>query len=350
MLVRSPILIGAVILGLFLVPPFWSPAQASTTRALEVGLNNGIRATIFPADYLATKTVRNGTRGVIHVDDNFYLTVVTDVADPLIVNKGDGSFHPYSTTQVIELLEEIRFPGLRLSIEVFILPFPRSDVLVSSTLGGQMFLSPQVREISRESAAYVVAHELGHVFQWRYLPTQAIRQWLAYRHVRGIEDSNVYHARASHAYRPVEIFAEDFRVLYGGPSAFFGGQVENPLITPPLAVAGLDAFLDRLTPLDAGRQHIVAVNNYPNPFNPRTRLRAQLTQAFLDTGERLHIRVYDVRGALVRELFSASPGDLEVEVEWDGRDGQGRGVASSTYFGVFEAGDSRVSQKLLMIK
>ena len=95
---------------------------------------------------------------------------------------------------------------------------------------------------------------------------------------------------------------------------------------------------------------IVNVNSYPNPFNPTTELHVQLSRAFFSSGDPLSIRIYDVTGALVRELYATRPNGVDVRVQWDGRDSVGRDVASATYFGVVRAGKAMVAQKLSMIK
>jgi hypothetical protein len=309
-----------------------------------------MRARVFPPEYLADRTVADGGRGVIDLEDGLYLSLITDINDPLIINKGDGSFHPFATDLVIECLESITYPGLGIDVDVFVLPYPRVDMMSSSASGRRIFLSPQVLEITREGAAYIVAHELGHVFQYRHLPDPMESGWDEYRRIRGIEDETVYSNGARHAYRPREIFAEDFRVLFGGPAAFFGGRVENPDLPSPTMVAGLEDFFLGLTASDAGVPTIVSFDNYPNPFNPQTSLRVRLSDDFLDRKETVTVRVYDVAGALVRDLFAGVPEGSELEVAWDGQDGKGNQVASSTYFGVVEAGGARMTTKLLMIK
>jgi hypothetical protein len=327
-----------------------TPSPGSDEGVLNVDFANGIKATVYSPDYLANRTTYEGTRGTIDLQDGFYLNVVTDIDDPLIVNKGDGRFYPFSPDQVIDLMRDIDYPRMHLRVDIFVLPFPRTDVLVSSTSGRQIFLSPQVREVANETAAYIVAHEMGHVFQGQYMPTSSHRRWSEYRQLRDIEDVETYNATATHANRPAEIFAEDFRVLHGGPLAYFEGRVENPNLPPPAMVPGLYGFFAQLALSDPDQPFIVSVASYPNPFNPRTELSVVLSQAFFDTGELLSVRIYNVRGALVRELYADRPNDLEVRVQWDGRDGQGRQVASSTYFGVVEAGKAKVAQKLLMVK
>ncbi|MCK5407580.1 MAG: hypothetical protein KAJ37_09005 [Candidatus Krumholzibacteria bacterium] len=337
-------LVAAVVLSLPAAP------RADAEGALVVEFANGVNATIYPADYLESFTEYNGTRGTIHLDGRLHVSVVTDVDDPLIINKGDGAFHPFPTDRVIRELREITYPLLDVDVEVFILPFPRAHFLSSSASGSRVFLSPHVYEPSAESVAYITVHEMGHIFQYRYIPTSNYARWGEYQRLRNIQDSSIYYASAIHANRPVEIFAEDFRALYGGPLARFDGRVENPLLPPPSMVHGLDGFFAGLTVDAPVVAAIENVSSYPNPFNPQTELHVTLNESFYQAGQMLSIRIYDVRGALVRELYASRPAGPDVRVRWDGRDGAGRRVASSTYFGVVEAGGSVVSQKLSMIK
>ena len=326
------------------------PEAAAGASVIGLDLPNGIRARVFPPEYLAERTAAQDDRGILTLDDGLYLTLITDINDPLILNKGDGSFHPFGTDLVIECLELIAYPGLDVDVEVFILPYPRVDMMSSSASGRRIFLSPQVLEITREGAAYIVAHELGHVFQYRYLPDPIESGWDEFRRIRGIEDETMFSNTARHAYRPREIFAEDFRVLFGGAAAFFGGRVENPELPSPTTVAGLENFFLGLAAAPVGLPVIVSFDSYPNPFNPQTALRVRLSDDFLARREKVAVRVYDVTGALVRDLFAGVPEGRDLEVTWDGRDGKGNQAASSTYFGVVEAGGARMTAKLLMIK
>ncbi len=325
-------------------------SRADTGGALTVEFPNGISAIVYPAEYLENFTTYDGTRGSIDVDGRLHVSVVTDVDDPLIINKGDGEFHPFPTDRVVKELRAIEYPVIQVDVEVFILPFPRSNFLVSSASGKQVFLSPHVYEPSAETVAYIVVHEMGHVFQDRYMPTWDYESWSEYRALRGIEDTGIYNASAMHANRPVEIFAEDFRALYGGPLARFDGRVENPMLPPPSMVPGIYGFFAGLSVGAPAMASIVGVNSYPNPFNPQTELHVTLSEGFFGAGEMLSIRIYDVRGALVRELYASRPTGPDVRVQWDGRDNRGRKVASSTYFGVIQAGGLVVSKKLSMIK
>ncbi|MFH1278316.1 MAG: FG-GAP-like repeat-containing protein [Candidatus Eisenbacteria bacterium] len=86
--------------------------------------------------------------------------------------------------------------------------------------------------------------------------------------------------------------------------------------------------------------------NVPNPFNPTTTIRFDLAVA----GE-ARLRVYDVGGRLVRTLMDEGrldPG--RHEAAWDGRNGAGTETASGVYFYRLEAGDVRITKKMVLIR
>lgn len=69
------------------------------------------------------------------------------------------------------------------------------------------------------------------------------------------------------------------------------------------------------------------VGNAPNPCNPRTTILMELPSA-----GPVSLRIYDIRGNLVRDLVhDAMPAGRQA-VAWDGADGAGRAQASGTYF------------------
>jgi hypothetical protein len=69
-----------------------------------------------------------------------------------------------------------------------------------------------------------------------------------------------------------------------------------------------------------------------------------------ESQERVSVRVYDVRGRLVRTLMDDMQADGCVEVIWNGDTDYGTLAASGIYFVRLEAGDEVVSGKALMIK
>lgn len=317
-----------------------------TTQAAPVRFEypNGIVATVFTADDLSARLTTYQGSPAIELPDGRMIPVITDISDPSIYNKGDGRFHPFTPALVNHVLGNIRHPHMPLEMRVYLLPYPRRGVITSSTAGNEMFLSPHVLDIEPAVASYVIAHETGHVFHNRFMTSS---RWREYRELRGITDEKTFSDGAPHALRPHEIFAEDFRVLFGGSEAYFGGHVENTDIAEPGTIAGLEDFYDRVAEDDTPRPRITATSQ-PNPFNPETEIRVALPYDGRGSSP-VSVRVYSVTGALVRELYDGSAaGDFAVR--WDGRDSRGAQVASGTYYAQIRAGLERQTLKLVMLK
>jgi len=81
---------------------------------------------------------------------------------------------------------------------------------------------------------------------------------------------------------------------------------------------------------EAGTDHmrVAFAGAGPNPSNGTTALRFSLP-----TRANVRLNIYDASGRLVRRLSDEFREAGANEVEWDGRDGHGRGVAAGTYFG-----------------
>jgi FlgD Ig-like domain len=307
---------------------------------------NGITATVVTAEDLAARLTTYQGSPAIQLPDGRMVPVITDISDPSIYNKGDGRFHPFTPGLVDHVLGSIRHPHLPLEARIYILPYPRRGVLASSTSGNEVFLSPHVLEIEPVVAAYVIAHELGHVFHNRFMPAGSAR-WNEYRALRGISNESTFNDLGAHAYRPREIFAEDFRVLFGGDEAYFGGHVENTTIREPGSVPGLSDFYVRAAQNAELRQRITATSS-PNPFNPETEIRVALAPDASGI-DPVSVRVYSVTGALVRDLYDGvATGDFSVR--WDGTDTRGTQVASGTYYAQIRTGAQKQTLKLVMLK
>jgi hypothetical protein len=324
-----------------------SVSAASVLAApVQLAYSNGLSVTVFTAEDLSSRLTTYQGSPAIELPDGRMIPVITDISDPSVYNKGDGRFHPFTPGLVDHALAEIRHPDLRMDAKIYLLPYPRRGTLVSSTSGNEMFLSPHVLDIESVVASYVIAHELGHVFHNRFM-TPGSRSWRDYRALRGIGDETRFNDLAAHAFRPREIFAEDFRVLFGGSDAYFGGHVENPDVSEPEAVAGLADFYLRVV-RDEPSQRIAATSS-PNPFNPETEIRVALPAGAAGTVDRVSVRVYAVTGALVRELYDGmATGDFSVR--WDGTDNRGVHIASGTYYAQIRAGADNRTLKLVMLK
>ena len=92
------------------------------------------------------------------------------------------------------------------------------------------------------------------------------------------------------------------------------------------------------------------LQNYPNPFNPETWFPYDLAEK-----AEVILKIYDVRGALVRQLNigQQEPGSYrsqEKAAYWDGKDQYGTKVASGMYFYTFSAGDFQRTRRMVILK
>jgi flagellar hook assembly protein FlgD len=62
------------------------------------------------------------------------------------------------------------------------------------------------------------------------------------------------------------------------------------------------------------------------------------------------LKIYDVAGALVRELLSDTRTAGAYDVKWDGRDTSGQQVASGVYFYKLTAGAFTQTRKMVLLK
>lgn len=83
----------------------------------------------------------------------------------------------------------------------------------------------------------------------------------------------------------------------------------------------------------------------PNPFNPQTTIALYLKQA--GVGD---VRIYDLRGHLVTELYRGPLNAGENRYLWDGRDGGGRGVASGAYWVQARTPDQVHTLKIMLLR
>lgn len=86
--------------------------------------------------------------------------------------------------------------------------------------------------------------------------------------------------------------------------------------------------------------------NVPNPFNPRTSIEFEVPSG----SARVSLRVYDVDGRLVRTLLDAPAVAGPGSVQWDGRDRQGRSVASGVYYYELVIDEHREARRMVLIE
>jgi len=88
--------------------------------------------------------------------------------------------------------------------------------------------------------------------------------------------------------------------------------------------------------------------NYPNPFNPETRIRYGIPED-IKSGEMVRLEIFSVQGYRIRTLdVDRSPGWHEVV--WDGKDDRGLVASTGMYVTRFAVGSSVTTHKMTMVK
>lgn len=108
-----------------------------------------------------------------------------------------------------------------------------------------------------------------------------------------------------------------------------------------LDLSGVTAVED--TPVQA---RAALLGNFPNPFNPSTEIRFNLTEE-----AEVDLAIYDVSGRRLRDLLSGEVREAgEHGVHWDGLDDGGRPAPSGVYFVRLIAADEVLSHKIQLLK
>ncbi len=93
----------------------------------------------------------------------------------------------------------------------------------------------------------------------------------------------------------------------------------------------------------AGRVNLS--QNFPNPFNPSTSIEFNVPRPM-----HVRIEIYGVRGRLVKRILDERVERGQHEVKWEGRDSQGRPVASGLYFCRLFTPEVTRSVKMVLIR
>jgi len=321
---RTPTLdrraLTAFVIALLAPALAWKPAAASELRASAASAAGLL---VHDADETLRDYCRSeGGRLYLVLPGGSRWELVTSTSDPAITNQGDGAFHAFERSEVNAALAAVRFPLHQVSAEVFILPYPRRLSLESAAGPGLILLSPGVRPLSREHQHSEFVHELGHVVQYALFPDADAERWATYARMRGIAAAR-FNASAPHSDRPHEIWAEDFRALFGDASATSNGTIENASISYPTQVQGLQAFMEAVA-ADAS-----------SPASPRLKASSYAWGAlsFTRGGSRSSVLdVYDASGRRLAEIEPAAVNANGVSWTWDGRDASGRLVRGAVVF------------------
>ncbi len=83
---------------------------------------------------------------------------------------------------------------------------------------------------------------------------------------------------------------------------------------------------------------------YPNPFNDSSSIK------FTSKENQQTIKIYNIKGQLVKEIRTNSKAGRTFDVKWNGKDSQGNKVSTGVYYLVLESDNQRDVKKVLMLK
>ncbi|HMA63152.1 MAG TPA: DUF3472 domain-containing protein, partial [bacterium] len=90
---------------------------------------------------------------------------------------------------------------------------------------------------------------------------------------------------------------------------------------------------------------IELLKNYPNPFNPETRISYQLPKAM-----KISLKIYNLEGKLIRTLVNGHKQSGFHTQLWKGHDDQGKRVNSGYYFYRLKANGQVFTRKMILVK
>jgi hypothetical protein len=86
-------------------------------------------------------------------------------------------------------------------------------------------------------------------------------------------------------------------------------------------------------------------NNFPNPFNPATKIAYQLNKP-----AQVRLSIYDITGREVNRLIDQHQNVGQYQIDWNSNDQGGQKMASGMYFARLSVDNESVTRKMVMAK
>ncbi len=90
------------------------------------------------------------------------------------------------------------------------------------------------------------------------------------------------------------------------------------------------------------------IGNYPNPFNPETRIEFEISDS--DQNNNITLKIYNIKGQLVKNLIDTELMSGTHTYIWKGFDNNGDKVGSGVYLYNLKIGNRSYSRKMLLLK
>jgi hypothetical protein len=122
--------------------------------------------------------------------------------------------------------------------------------------------------------------------------------------------------------------------------ASWDAQTAGNLMVRALVVNGpVDNYNEEIAPV------LTNVGNYPNPFNPETTIRFNMSKA-----GKANVAIYNLKGQLVKTILNGDVTAGNKEVVWNGTDAQNNSVASGVYFFRVKTDNQTINKKMVLQK
>ncbi len=137
----------------------------------------------------------------------------------------------------------------------------------------------------------------------------------------------------------------DFETIYTDPDNPVGDGLATRVNVLREILAFFQVDGSSWAPTDVPASDKFFARNYPNPFNPVTKIEFNMPQS-----GHLELKVYNVRGELVKTLVDETRPAGAGFIMWDGTNDQGSSVSSGVYFYEARNGDKVQVSKMALIK
>jgi flagellar hook assembly protein FlgD len=89
----------------------------------------------------------------------------------------------------------------------------------------------------------------------------------------------------------------------------------------------------------------ISLSNYPNPFNPETKIVFNLPEE-----GNVKLIIYNIKGQRVKTLLDCYMSPGRSEMIWNGKDDNGKLVSSGVYFYQLVTEKKIITKKMMLIK